>query len=233
LTTSNNTSWELTRDDIVAAALRKLGVLYEGQTPNAEQISTAAQALNSLISLFQTKGMPLWKRVTQVVTPVLSQQAYTITNAVKVAQVVLKYLNNSTQYELIRKVEYDFNQLPQGTVNAGIAVHYYFQPGIEDGTLNLWPVPDASMVSQCQVLVIKQKEFDGFFAAGETPDFPPYYSDALIYSLAVRLAPEYGLSLQDRTALKAEAKEYTDDAFNYGDDDGSIYLQPNNRMTNY
>lgn len=229
MATSGNTSWELTRNNIIEAALRKLGVLAEGESANSAQLTSGAEALNSLISLFQTKGMPLWKRTTQTVTPVLSQEEYSITNAVKVAQVVLRYTNTSTQYELIGKSEYDFNQLPQGSVNAGIAVHWYFQPGIENGTLHLWPVPDASMVSQCQILVIKQKEFDGFFAAGETPDFPPYYSDALIYTLASRLAPEYGVPIQERQLLKIEATEFTTDAFNYGDDDGSIFLIPDRR----
>lgn len=230
MSTSGNTSWELTRDDIISAALRKIGVLAEGQVANAEQISNGAQALNSLISLFETKGMPLWKRTEQVITPVLGQQAYTVTNAVKLAQVVLRYVNNSTQYELIGKSEYDFNQLPQGTINAGIAVHYYFQPGIENGTLNIWPVPDAGMVANNTLVAVKQKEFDGFFSAGETPDFPPYYTDALIYTLASRLAPEYGVPLADRQMLKAEAKEYTDEAFDYGDEDGSFFLMPNMRL---
>jgi hypothetical protein len=229
MSTSGNTSWELTRDDIISAALRKIGVLAEGQVATSEQVTNAAQALNSLVALFETKGMPLWKRVEQTIAPILGQQAYTVANAVKVPQVVLRYINNSTQYELIAKSEYDFNQLPRGTVNAGIAVHYYFQPGIENGTLNIWPVPDAGMVANNSLMVVKQKEFDGFFAAGETPDFPPYYTDALIYTLASRLAPEYGVPLTDRQLLKQEAKDYTDEAFSYGDEDGSLYFQPSRR----
>lgn len=226
MSTSGNTSWELTRDDIIKTALRKIGVLAEGQTPSIEQTTNAALALNSLVSLFETKGMPLWKRTTQVITPILGQADYTITNAVKVAQVILTFVTSGTQYDLIEKSLYDFNNLPQGDLNPGTAVHYTYQPGIENGTLSLWPTPDAGMVAGNRVEVVKQKEFDGFFSALETPDFPPYYSDALIYNLAVRLAPEYGLPIQDRQLLKAEAKEYTDMAFDAGDEDGSLYFQP-------
>lgn len=232
MATSGNTTWQLTRDTIIAAALRKLGVLAEGVAANATQISTAAEALNGVVALFQTKGMPLWKRTTQTVSLVLGQQAYIITDGVKVPQVVLQYVNNSTQYELIEKSMYDFNQLPQGTINAGQPVHYYYQPGISDGTLNIWPVPDTGAVANNQLAVIKQKKFDGFFAAGETPDFPSYYTKAIIYSLACDLAPEYGVPLQDRQLLKAEAKEFTDDAFDYGDEDGSLLFQPSPRWRN-
>lgn len=226
MTTSNNTSWELNRNEIIEASLRKVGALAEGQTATTEQITTVSQALNSVIALFQTKGMPLWKRTNQTIALVLGQQAYTIADGVKVPQVVLQYPTNSTQYELIEKSEYDFNQLPLGTINAGIPVHYYYQPGISNGTLNIWPVPDAAAVSTAQLMVVKQKKFDGFFNSTETPDFPSYYTLALVYQTAVVIAPEYGVPLQDRQTLRSEAKEFVDDAFNYGDDDGSFYIQP-------
>jgi hypothetical protein len=232
MATSGNTTWQLTRDSIIESALRKLGVLAEGVSANSTQITTAAEALNGVVALFQTKGMPLWKRVTQTVPLVLGQQAYTITDAVKVPQVVLQYVNNSTQYELIEKSMYDFNQLPQGTINAGMPVHYYFQPGLSDGTITIWPAPDAGAVTNNQLAVVKQKKFDGFFASGETPDFPSYYTKAIVYSLACDLAPEYGVPLQDRQILKAEAKEFTDDAFDYGDEDGSLLFQPSPRWRN-
>lgn len=226
MTTSATTTWELTRDEIISATLRKLGVLAEGQTASTEQITYGAQALNSLITLFQTKGMPLWKRTVQTVPLVLGQTTYSITEVVKVPQVVLLFTNGATQYELIEKSLYDFNQLPSGTGNTGTPVHYYFQPGLANGTLGIWPAPDAGTVANNSLRVVKQKKFDGFFSAGETPDFPSYFTDALIYTLAVRLAPEYGVPLQDRQALRSEADEYTKAAFDYGDEDGSLYLQP-------
>lgn len=232
MATSGNTTWQLTRDTIIEAALRKLGVLSEGVSANATQLSTGAEALNGVVALFQTKGMPLWKRTTQTVPLVLGQQAYTITDGVKVAQVVLQYTNNSTQYELIEKSLYDFNQLPQGTVNAGMPVHYYFQPGLSDGTLGIWPVPDAGAVTNNRLAVVKQKKFDGFFAAGETPDFPAYYTKSIIYTLAADLAPEYGVPLADRQVLKAEAKDFTTEAFDYGDEDGSLFFAPSPRWRN-
>lgn len=226
MTTSLNTTWELTRNEIISASLRKLAVLAENQTATTEQITNGSQALNSLIALFQTKGMPLWKRTTQTVTLVQGQRDYIITDAVKVPQVVLLFTTGATQYELIEKSLYDFNQLPSGAPNEGVPVHYFFQPGIQNGTLGIWPLPTASTVTQNSLLVVKQKKFDGFFAAGETPDFPSYYTDALIYTLAVRLAPEYGIPLSDRQLLKSEAEDYTKQAFDYGDEDGSLFLQP-------
>jgi hypothetical protein len=57
-------------------------------------------------------------------------------------------------------------------------------------------------------------------------DFPEEWYNALIYHLAVRLAPEWGVPLPDRQMLLQEAKMYTEDALMVGQEDASLFLQP-------
>jgi hypothetical protein len=222
MATSGNTSWELQRDDIIKAALRKIGVLAAGQTPSTEDTTNATQALNGIVQLFATDGMPLWKRTEVPVTLVDGQQDYTLSNALKLHQVVLQYTGGTTSYELIWKSLYDFNNLP--TDEGGVPVHYTFTPNIQDGTLKIWPTPDATTASNYSVTAVFQKEFDGFITATDTPDFPPYWTDALTYALAVRLAPEYGTPLADRNLMIKEAEMYRKMASDFGDDNGSIFF---------
>lgn len=223
MSTSGNTSWELQRNDIIAAAMRKIGALGKGQTPDTEDYTNASQALNSLVSLFATEGMPLWKRTELSIPLVAATQNYTLASSLKLAQMILKSTSSSTQYELTEKSLYDFNQLP---TESGTPVHYTYIPGLSDGVVRLWPTPDVSAATDYSLIAVYQKEFDGFFSATDTPDFPPYWTDALIYGLAVRLAPEYGLPLNDRNLLLKEAEVYKKTASDYGDEDGSIYFQP-------
>lgn len=222
MATSGNTSWELTRNQIIEAAMRKIGALAKGQSADTDDLTNGAQALNSVMALLETDGMPLWKRTTLPVALVASTNSYTLANVVKLAQVVLVNSTGDVRYPIIEKSYYDFNMLP--STEGGCPVNYYFQPRIQDGTLVIWPTPAAADVTQYSLEAVIQKEFDGFFAAGETPDFPPYWTDALIYHLAVRLAPEHGVPLQDRQLLLKEAQMYTDMASDYGDEDGSIYF---------
>jgi hypothetical protein len=56
--------------------------------------------------------------------------------------------------------------------------------------------------------------------------FPVEWTEAVIYGLAVRLAPEYGLSINERQQLKMEAKEFKDVALSFGTEEGSLFLQP-------
>mgnify|MGYP001198612519 CR=1 FL=1 len=228
MATSANTSYESNRDNLIKAALRKCGVLAEGEAPSTESYTNGTQALNNIVLRFATLGMPLWKRIEQTVTIVAGTKDYTINNVLQVTQVVLKDTTGGTQYELIPKDRYDYNRLPSNT--SGLPVHYTFIPGLENGVLTVWPTPDTSSASTKTLLVTYQKELDGFTASGDTPDFPAYWSDALVYELAVSIAPEYGVPLQDRAMLKGEAKAYLDQAQGYGDDKFSMFIQPDFSM---
>jgi hypothetical protein len=59
----------VTRDDIIAAALRKLGVLAEGQSPSSNQTTYAAQALNLMMQSLAADGLPLWYIKTGYIYP--------------------------------------------------------------------------------------------------------------------------------------------------------------------
>lgn len=202
--------------------MRKIGALAKGQSADTEDLTNCSTALNSVMALLETDGMPLWKRVTLPITLAASSNTYNLANAVKLAQVVLVNSTGETRYPIIEKSYYDFNRLP--TTEGGVPVNYYFQPKIQDGTLVIWPTPSTADATQYSLEAVIQKEFDGFFAANETPDFPPYWTDALIYNLAVRIAPEYGVPLQDRQLLMKEAEKYTEMASDYGDEDGSVFF---------
>ena len=81
MTTSGTTIYQLGRDDIVTASLRKLGVLAEGQTPSTEALSYGSMALNMLVSQFRSFGMALWARKTYSFNPVASTASYEIGKA--------------------------------------------------------------------------------------------------------------------------------------------------------
>lgn len=229
MATSGNTSFELTRDQIVEAAYRKLGYLALDQALDAGALTVGVQALNAAVMLCQTDGMPLWKRITISETPSVSSQVYTIDAALKIAQVVLQDVSSGTQYDLIEKSLYDFNRLPQG--GSGVPVHYTAQKTINGYTVGIWPLlADSGSVTTKLIKIIYQKEFDGFFSGTDTPDFPQYWTQALIYTLASSLAPETGLPLQDRSMLMKEAEQYRKLANDFGDEDGSLYIMPDTWM---
>ena len=228
MSTSGITSWELSRNGLIEAAYRKLGIPGEGNTLSTIQYTDGLEALNSVIALAQTDGMPLWKRITSSQTPSTTSQVYTLANAVKIAAVFLRD-TDGVQYELPNKSLYDFMKLPRSSV--GVPVCWTWAPAIEGGTVSIWPLTsDSSTVSTKTIQIVYQKEFDGFGSTTtDTPDFPSYWNPALVYKTAVLLAPESGISLEDRKALMQESAMYWKQASDYGDEDGSLFIQPMRR----
>jgi len=210
---------------LIEASYRKLGIPGEGNTLSTEQYTDGLEALNSVIALAQTDGMPLWKRTTSTQTPSATSQVYTLANAVKIAAVFLRD-TDGVQYELQNKSLYDFLRLPHSSQQVPVA--WTWAPSIEGGTVSIWPyTSDTTTIANKTIEIIYQKEFDGFSATTtHTPDFPAYWTPALVYKTAVMLAPESGLSLEDRKALLQESAMYWKQASDYGDEDGSFYIQP-------
>lgn len=227
MATSGNTSWELNRDQLITRAYAKIGIPGEENTLTTAQLSDGAEALNAVIALAVTDGMPLWKRTTESVNPSITTQVYTLTNAIKVAKVYLRD-SGGVQYELQNKSLYDFMNLPRST--SSVPTHWTWQPSIQGGTVSIWPLTsDAGTVSSKTIQIVYQKEFDGFTAASETLDFPAFWTLGIVYKTAVLLAPEHGVPLEDRKILLAEANNYWKQASDYGDEDGSLYLTPEKR----
>jgi hypothetical protein len=75
--TSTNT-FTVTRDEVIAAALRVLGVIGAGDTPSTEDKTNCSQALNIMLKSWSKKGMPLWV-TSQLSFPILEDvQTYPV-----------------------------------------------------------------------------------------------------------------------------------------------------------
>ncbi len=60
MATSGIAIFDLTRNELIASALRKVGAVAQGESASAEQISEASEALNVLVK--NIEGFRLWKR---------------------------------------------------------------------------------------------------------------------------------------------------------------------------
>ena len=76
------------------------------------------------------------------------------------------------------------------------------------------------------IVLTYQRPLQDFDATGDTPDLPQEGYDALVLALAVRLAPVYGMPVQDRAMLKQDAKDAFDLFLSNEPEEGSLYVQP-------
>lgn len=230
MSTSGTTTWKLNRNEIISAALRKLGVLSGGSSPETYQITDGTQALNALVKGLETDGMPVWSIKSYTFTVTSGTAAYSIgigktLNTAKPLKVIQAWRNQGTSYSNVPMnvyTNYNYDILP--LVNSsGTPVNLYYQPLREEGTINLWPKPSDSVTT---ITLRYQAPFEDMTGSTDDLDFPSEWTEAVIYLLASRLAPEYGVPLQDRQLLKKEADELHALALSFGTEEGSLFFQP-------
>lgn len=236
MATSGVTTYQLTKLQILDAAIGTLGVLARGQTPDTEDYEKAETKLNMLLARYRTKQLPLWKRTEYTFSPTAATSSYTIGSGQTLnTPYPLKMLeawsipvagNTPIAIELIANSEY--NQLPTDT-SSGQPLKMTYQPLNNTGVLKIWPTPDSSVASNYEIKIVYQKPFDYFVNDTDTMDLPEEWYLPLVYDLAVLLAPDWGLPLEDRRELKQEAKLYMDEVQSFGEEDASWFFQPSRR----
>jgi hypothetical protein len=81
MTTSGTTTFSRNRDQIIKSALRKVSAFESGETPDAESVNDASDALNTMIKHWQGNGVQIWRTTEAVLFPQLGQVRYSIGSA--------------------------------------------------------------------------------------------------------------------------------------------------------
>jgi hypothetical protein len=234
MSTSGVTTNQLTRDQYISAAMRKLSVLAKGQTPDTEDLTNGTLAFNALIAEFRSLGMPLWARNTYTFSPTLNNISYNIgvgqtlntPYPINILQAYRLDSGQTTHIPIDVVSDYNFNVFPSSS--GGMPIQLTYQPKVNTGVIKLWPTPDASAVSST-ITIIYQRPTEYVASASDTLDVPEEWTNALIYQMAVRLAPEWGIPLPDRQVLKREADEMLQRTLENGVELASLFLQADSR----
>lgn len=232
MATSGTTVLQMSGDDIINAAYRKLVVIGLGQTADAQQIINGRQALNNIVAEFRTLGMSIWARRNLLLPLVIGQtnyvmgvgQAVNIPYPLKMYQLTLEQPPTFSIQQDVNLMSFmDFDLLP--TDSTGTVVNAKYKPGINIGTLSVWPTPDASMLAGTRLNISYQTPFEYFIAGVDTPDFPEEWNNALIYRLALSLSDENGISTQKQQWIESQAEKHLATALSAGTEEASFYIQ--------
>lgn len=238
MATSGVSNYELNRDQVITRALRIVNEIGTGETPNATRVTECALVLNDILMEWVAYGMQLWKIDTHEMVLVSGQGRYILPNAssgmdyppTKILHAFVRNIASSTDSPLVllTKQEYDmFNtKFQTGTVNQ----FYYDPPGPQSagyqGFLYLLQPPNATFAADYVLYLTGVFPLENFDAAGDQPDMPNFYYNALVWALADQLAMEAGvpIAVQDRISRKAEYHRNV--ALAYDMEEGSLFIQP-------
>lgn len=112
----------------------------------------------------------------------------------------------------------DYQRLPNKTQD-GSVVSAFYDPQLTTGQLYLWHVPDPF---EGFVNFTYYRPIQDFDAAGDNPDLPIEWCQALIFNLAVVLAPEFDVPTQKLAVIATMAATFLDDMEDWDREDGSV-----------
>lgn len=114
----------------------------------------------------------------------------------------------------------DYNiRSPKGV--AGVPVDFYYEPGIENGTITFTQVPtDTTYYLYGQV----QRYFMDMVAGSDNFDFPPEWLLVLKWNLAAEMALEDGVSLDKLAYIETKAASSLAASFNFSVEEATTYF---------
>lgn len=218
----------LTRDGLIDIAVGTLGVLADGQSPSAGTYTLASTLLNTTIARFRTKGLPLWKRVEYSWTPTTTEYLIGIGQTLNTAfplKLIQAYRESASDARVPIDIvaDYDFNTYPTND-SGSPPLQVTYTPFVNYGRIRFWPGSLATNTEE--VTLVYHAPYDYLDSSTDTLDLPEEWYDAIIYDLAVKLSPHFGIPTEDRKQLRAEAKEYLMNAEDFGFENASLYITP-------
>jgi hypothetical protein len=246
-----SSTYTVTRDQIITLALRKLGVLEIGATPDPDTIANASMSLNLLIKMMSTDGLKLWK-ISELIIPITANQtSYVLGGStstlmydslnptvaitdkpLKAIQGFYRNLQNSPPIDvpvmLISKQEYNILGSKSST---GVANTLFYDPRKLNGVLYVYLTPNLYSQTNLQLHLIAQMPLDDLNSALEVPDFPNEWMNCLVWNLADQMSMEYGVPMNARQEIALRASAYKTQLTDWDVEASSTFFMPDYRSS--
>jgi len=186
---------------IITKAMQKVGVLVKSESPSADESADALDMLNDILASWSNDSIFIISRVTESFTLAAGTSSYTIGasqtfNTTRPIYIVEAHIRqNNTDYPVSIEDDEIYQRVTDKTLQS-IPYMLNYSNGFPTGTIKLYPSPAEAYT----LFITSEKELTSF-ALADTVSLPPGWKKALIYNLAVELAPEYGQNV-DPVILK-------------------------------
>lgn len=181
--------------DLIKGAMRKIGALTKSETPDADESQDALNALNAILASWSNQSSKVYARTTDTFTLVAGTNSYSIGpsltfNSARPIKIVSAYTRDGTTDYVMESINDETYAAILDKSSRGRPYYINYTPGMPGGTIKMWPSPDKAY----SLLLVSEKELSSVTLAGDV-SFPPGWERALTYSLALDLAPEYGVPI--------------------------------------
>ena len=180
-----------TAGDLVTSALKKARVLGQDQTASPGDMSDGLAALNAMLDSWWLERLAVYRQRQESFTwsgasnTIGSGGDFSTTRPVKVTGAFFRVGSTDHPLTIITREQYDSEPLKS---TSGTPAYLFYDPEYPLGKLYLFPVP-----AEGELFLSSYQQIEAFTSPTDEADLPPGYERAVIFNLAVEIAPEYGL----------------------------------------
>lgn len=190
--------------DMLTRALRAVGNVGSGETPNADDINTALLAANDMLDSWSSSKLYVFQMLEESFALTAGQGAYQIGPGgdfvtVRPTAVQSAFVRRSgLDYPLEAITNDAYSSIGMKAGFQGIPQFFYYNPTIPTGELSIWPTPQSGLTLYMQ----SPQQLTQFVDLTTDLILPPGYAEAIRYSLMPRLAAEgLGVVNADQIAI--------------------------------
>lgn len=186
----------MTVAELIRGALRKLGVLASSETPTAAEESDALATLNAMLDSWAGERLALFATLRSTYTLTIGLNPHTIgtggtfstTRPVRIDRAsIVPQQEPGAELPLALLSDAEWQET-QAKEQDGRPTSLWIESAYPLMKLHFNPVPDVADT----LILYTWQQLGRFASASADFDFPPGYERAILFNLAVELAPEYG-----------------------------------------
>lgn len=181
--------------DLITRSMRLIGVLASEETPTAAEANDALAVLNDILDGWALENLALYRNEPDVFDLVAGQQEYTIGPGgdfdherpvdLEAAYVVFSGLD--FKLRILSTDEWNAIVMKDFAVPIPSAIYYLSEHPL--GKLQIWPKPSQAI----KLKLTTNMQFSKLASVSESISLPPGYLKLALYTLAVELAPYFGI----------------------------------------
>lgn len=205
--------------EIITAALRKIGVVAIDEQADADTYAAAAFQLDRMLKSWQSRGWFQWTYASKSVT-LTTAASYDLTSDKPLRVLNARLKRNGLEIPMQRLTRDEYDYLPDKT-STGLPTQYYVDRQREQMLFYVWPVLASADGETVEITYEREIEDIGTDTA-QTIDLPYEWYDAAVYGLAARLADDFAVNAPNVVA-RAEVEFRSAMA---GDQEESVFFAP-------
>lgn len=181
-----------TIQSLIERSLQKLLCEEDVDNFSADQLAHGLEAVQDMLDSWSLDPFKQFELTLSNFNTANATASYTIGAAqtwntsqpIDIDQAFIRVSNEDYQVEVVKRRE--FNKIPD-KAKTGRPTKLYFQRGASTGTVYLWPVPTATEA----IYLDMRKALATFSALANEVTLPLGYRRAIVFNLAVEIAPDY------------------------------------------